>query len=107
MPKPRQILAMAAPDLTGTYDAGCLSVKINAHQSGETEIILTNTDIGFVDMTVCGQSQHHGVFRNGLRRIAGHAHNGNSVFLRSIQIYVIKAGTAHQNQSDPFLAQSF
>ena len=49
-------------------------------------------------MTVDSQGQSHGMLRNCFGGIAGHTHHDHVVLSGDVQIYIIEAGAAQQDQ---------
>ena len=97
--------AHCGADLSCADDTGGLLVKVKAHESAQTEIILTHLVVCLVQSAVCRESQCHRMLRHRLRRIAGNAHDAYAVLSGGIQIDIVKARTPHQDQSDPLVVQ--
>ena len=71
-------------------------MEVKAHQTGKTEIIFPYLVIGFVESSVAGKSQSHGVFGNSLRGVIGYTHDADAKLRGLCRIYIIKSGAAHQ-----------
>ena len=76
-----------------------------ALQTDQAEIIFSYLDISLVNFAVNGQGQRHGVFGDGLGRIAGYAQNGHAKFFGGGGIQLIEAGATQQNRLDARLVQ--
>ena len=81
-----------AGDLAGTDDARRLAVHVEPHQAVQREIPVARAPVGTVDFAVERQHQRHGMFRDGMGRIGRNAHDGDAVFGRGLQVYVVEAG---------------
>ena len=73
-------------------------MEVKTHQTGKTEIIFPYLVIGFVESSVAGKSQCHGMLGNSLRRIAGYTHDADAKLCSFRRIHIIKSGAAHQNK---------
>ena len=87
-----------AGDLSGADDTRRLAVHVESQQAVQREVAVARAPIGAVDLTVERQHQHHGVFRHGMRRIGGNAHDGNAVFRRGFQVHVVESRAAQGDQ---------
>ena len=85
-------------DLACSHDSRRLAVQVHAHQPRQVEIVLPALDVRLMHMPVGSQHQCHGMLRHCLRGVTGHPHHRNAALMRRVQIYIIKARTAHQHQ---------
>src|SRR5699024_6798546 len=85
-------------DPSGSHNTCRFSVEVYAHQTLETEIVLPDLHIGFMEMTVYSQRQRHSVFCHRLGRIARHPHHLDAVSGGCLQIHIVETGAAHQHQ---------
>ena len=85
-------------DLAGADDARRLAVHVEPHQAVQREIPVARAPVGTVDFAVERQHQRHGMFRDGMGRIGRNAHDGDAVFGRGLQVYVVEAGATQCDQ---------
>ena len=92
-------------DLAGAHDTGGLAMEVDPGQTVEGEVVFTAFDIGLMGVAVGGQGQGHGVFRHRLRRVARHPQHRDIVALGGLQIHMVVARAAQQNQFDAAIGQ--
>ena len=91
-------------DASGTDDAHRFSVQIEAGHACQTEIVVSRTDVRFVDAADGGQQECHRVFRN---RVGGVRRNAKNVdFSESVlHVHVVEARTAESDNADAHFVQ--
>ncbi len=90
--------AHGSADFAGSDDAGSLLIEIETHQPAQAEIIFPYLIVSLVQTAVAGQRQGHGMLRHRFRGVARDTHDTNVIFFGSVQIHVVEAGAAHQDQ---------
>ena len=98
--------AHSGADFSGANDACGFLVEVESHKSAQTEIIFSDFVIGLVQPAIAGQSQGHGMFGHSFGRISGDTHDTYAIFFGGLQIHIVEAGTAHQQEPDSFLMKN-
>jgi hypothetical protein len=75
-------------------------MQIEADQAGQREVALAHALVGAMDLAVQAENQGEGVLRHGVRGVAWHADDGDSVLVRRRQVDVVEPGAPQGEQLD-------
>ena len=75
-------------------------MEIEANQSAEREVLLTNAVVGAMDATVEREYQGHGVLGHGVRRVGRHPRHQDAQAAGGHQIDIIEPGTPQRHMAD-------
>ena len=78
-------------------------MQIRAKQSAERKVIVLYFIVSLMQTAVSLLQDCHGMLGNRIGRISRYAEHRNAVFLCRVQIHIVEAGAAQENQADSVL----
>ena len=82
-------------------------MQVDTQQSVQGEVVVFDLLIGFVDTAVGCLDDGHGVLRDRVRGISGNAQYSDAVFLGGLEVNIVEAGAAQEDQADTAVVQDF
>jgi len=92
-------------DLPGAHHSRRAADEIEAEQAIQREVALADARPGAVHLAVESEDEGDGVLGHRVRRVGGHAGDGQGEARRRGQIDVVVAGRAQRDQARPFRGQ--
>ena len=93
-----------AADLARADHAGGFAVEIHAGEAADVEVELPGADVGLVQAAVHRQQHAHGVLRDGVGRVGGHAHH-RKFALGGLEVHVAVTRAAHGQHAHALVDQ--